>query len=64
MRDLAWRMGELIADHAGLSTLGAEAVASGQALEARLLVSSRNVGPGIQRCCEAIGVHHSVVALT
>jgi hypothetical protein len=62
MRQLAWRMGELIARHAGLSTLGAEVVASGQALDAQVLVSSRNVGPGIQRCCEAVGVRHSVVA--
>jgi hypothetical protein len=62
MRQLAWRMGELIASHAGLSTLGAEVVASGQALDAQVLVSSRNVGPGIRRCCEAVGVRHSIVA--
>ena len=61
MRELAWRIGELIAGHAGLSTLGAEAVASGLVLDARVLVSSRNVGPGIQRCCEAVGLRHDIV---
>lgn len=62
MRRLAWRMGELIAGHAGLSALGAEAVASALSLDAQVLVSSRTVGPGIQRCCEAVGVDHSVLA--
>lgn len=56
MRDLAWHMGELIADHQGLSTLGAEAVAAAVALDGRLLVSSRDDGPGIRRCCEPLGV--------
>ena len=58
MRELAWRMGELIAGHAGLSALGAEAVASALTIEASVLVSSRNVGPGIRRACEAVGVRH------
>ena len=62
MRRLAWRMGGLMAGHAGLSALGAEAVASALALDGQVLVSSRNVGPGIQRCCEAVGVSHSIVA--
>lgn len=62
MRHLAWRMGELIAGHVGLSTLGAEAVASALSLDGQLLVSSRNVGPGIQRCCESVGVTHSILA--
>ena len=61
MRQLAWQMGELIHAHGGLSSLGAEAVASALTLDARVLVSSRNVGPGIQRCCAAIGVRHSIL---
>ena len=62
MRQLAWQMGELIRAHGGLSSLGAEAVASALTLDARVLVSSRNVGPGIERCCEAVGVDHVTVA--
>lgn len=61
MRDLAWRMGELIADHQGLSTLGAEAVAAAEALEARIIVSARDDGPGIRRCCERLGVGYDSV---
>ncbi len=61
MRDLAWPMGELIADHQGLSTLGAEAVAAAVALHGRLLVSSRDDGPGIRRCCESLGVGYSAL---
>jgi hypothetical protein len=56
MRDLAWRIGVLVADHRGLSTLGAEAVAAAIALNARLLVSARDDGPGIRACCEALRV--------
>lgn len=58
MRDLAWSMGELIADHSGLSTLGAEAVAAAMTLEGRLLVSSRDDGPGIRRCCTALRIRY------
>lgn len=46
MRDLAWRMGVLIAEQNGLSTLGVEAVAAAEALGARVLVSSRDDSPG------------------
>jgi len=53
MRQLAWQMGELIRAHV---------VASALTLDARVLVSSRNVGPGIERCCEAVGVDHVTVA--
>ena len=56
MRELAWRMGELTTDHNGLSTLGAEAVAAALELDAHLLVSSRDDGPGIRRCCATLGV--------
>lgn len=56
MRDLAWRMGELIVDHLGLSLLGAEAVAAAAAVDGSLLVSARDDGPGIRRCCGSLGI--------
>jgi hypothetical protein len=56
MRQLAWKIGELVADHNGLSTLGAEAVAAALNLDARVLVSARDDGPGIRRCCSTVGV--------
>jgi hypothetical protein len=62
MRDLAWRMGVLIADHRGLSTLGAEAVAAAVALQSRIMVSARDDGPGIRRCCESLGVGYEALA--
>lgn len=48
MRDLAWTMGELVADYRGLSTLGAEAVAAAAHLDGRILVSERDDGPGVR----------------
>ena len=62
MRGLAWRMGELIADHQGLSTLGAEAVAAALVTNGRLLVSARDDGPGIGACCDALGVSYESLA--
>ena len=62
MRDLAWRMGELIADHRGLSTLGAEAVGAAIAMKGRILVSARDHGPGIRSCCSAVGVSYETLA--
>lgn len=56
MRELAWRMGVLAAEHTGLSALGAEAVGAAEALRARILVSSRDDGPGIRACCNTLGV--------
>lgn len=50
MRNLAWNMGLLIAAYDGLSTLGAEAVAAATELDADLLVSARDDGPGIRAC--------------
>src|SRR5271155_4495808 len=41
MRELAWRMGVLLSERSGLSTLGSEAVAAAEALNGRILVSSR-----------------------
>ena len=61
MRKLAWPMGKLASDHRGLSMLGAEAVSASVALHARLLVSSRDDGPGIRACCEAIGVTYDAL---
>jgi hypothetical protein len=61
MRDLAWTMAELGADHDGLSSLGAEVVAAALALQARVLVSARDDGPGIRRCCEALGVAYDAL---
>ncbi len=61
MRRLAWPMGELVADHRGLSTLGAEAVAAAIELEARLLVSALDDGPGIRRCSNRLGVRYDAL---
>lgn len=58
MRKLAWTMGELIARHQGLSMLGAEAVAAAVELDGRLLVSARDDGPGVRRCCGELGVRY------
>lgn len=61
MRDLAWTMGELIADHRGLSTLGAEAVAAATRVEGRILASARDDGPGIRACCAHLGIRYDVL---
>lgn len=53
MRELAWQMGLLVAQHSGLSTLGSEAVAAAEALGAIVLVSARDDSPGIRRSCAA-----------
>ena len=62
MRDLAWHMGELVAHHRGLSTLGAEAVAAAMSMTGRLLVSARDDGPGIRRSCDLLGIDYSTLA--
>ena len=62
MRDLAWRMGQLIAGHRGLSTLGSEAVAAAEYLGARVLVSSRDESPGIRDACRSLQLRHTVLA--
>lgn len=61
MRDLAWRMGVLVSEHSGLSTLGSEAVAAAEALDARVLASSRDDCPGIRLSCERLGIRYSTV---
>ncbi|HZJ27687.1 MAG TPA: hypothetical protein VFF40_11870 [Acidimicrobiia bacterium] len=61
MHELAWTMGELVADFSGLSTLGAEAVAATRELDARLLVSARDDGPGIRQCCVDLGIGYETL---
>lgn len=61
MRDLAWRMGVLVSERTGLSTLGSEAVAAAEMLGARLLASSRDDSPGIRLTCEQLGIRYSTV---
>ena len=61
MRELAWRMGLLIAEQGGLSTLGAEAVAAAEALPARVLASSRGDSPGIRGACRRLGIRYSTI---
>ena len=62
MRDLAWRMGQLIGEHRGLSTLSAEAVAAAEYLDARLLVSSRDESPGMRDACRSLQLRHATLA--
>lgn len=61
MRDLAWRMGVLVSERTGLSTLGSEVVAAAEALGARVLASSRDDSPGIRLTCEQLGIRYSTV---
>jgi hypothetical protein len=56
MRDLAWRMGVLLSEGARLSTLGLEAVAGAEFLNARLLVSDLADVPEMSRCCARLGI--------
>lgn len=61
MQQLAWQMGQMVHAHTGLSTLGAEAIAAALQLPARLLVSSRDDGPGIRRACSVLDIKYSTV---
>ena len=61
MRYLAWRMGMLIAEQTGLSTLGAEAVAAAEVLTARVLASSRDDSPGVRASCRRLGIKYSTI---
>jgi hypothetical protein len=58
MRELAWRMGVLISEGLGSSTLGAEVVAATEVLNARVLASSRDDSPGVRRCCHRLGIQY------
>ena len=62
MRELAWRMGLLVSERTGLSTLGSEAVAAAEVLGARVLASSRDDSPGIRLTCEQFGIRYSTLA--
>jgi hypothetical protein len=61
MRELAWRMGQLISQHSGLSALGSEAVAAAETLNARLLVSSRDESPGIRNACTTLRLRYTTL---
>lgn len=61
MRELAWRMGILVGEQSGLSTLGSEAVAAAEALGARMLASSRDDSPGIRQCCKRLRIPYATV---
>lgn len=61
MRDLAWRMGQLVAQHHGLSTLSSEAVAAAEHLGARVLVSSRDESPGMRAACKSLQLRYATL---
>jgi hypothetical protein len=61
MRQLAWRMGVLVSIQTGLSTLGSEAVAAAELLDARVLTSSRDDSPGIRSCCGRLGISYQAI---
>jgi hypothetical protein len=61
MRTLAWRMGELMSHGGGLSTLGAEAIAAAEELEARMVVSDRDLSPAMLAGCQRLGISFSIV---
>jgi len=62
IRALVWRMGQLVAEHRGLSTLGPEPVAAAEYLDARVLVSSRDVSPGVRDACRSLHLRHATLA--
>ena len=62
MVSLAWRMGELMRDYRGLSTLGAEAVAAAESTRGQMLVSGRDDGPGIRSACHALGIRYTALS--
>jgi hypothetical protein len=60
MRTLAYRMAEIAGDYR-LSTLGAEAVAAAEHLDAPLYVWSGDDGPGIRAAMEALGPQYRTI---
>jgi len=60
MRSLAFRMASIAEDHR-VSTLGAEAVAAAEALEAKLAVWDGDDGPRIRAAADATGVQYLTV---
>jgi len=61
MGELAWRMGVLVSEYSRLSTLGSEAVAAAEALDATVVVSARDDSPGIRRCCDSLGITYKTL---
>ena len=61
LRELAWRMGILVSEQTGLSTLGSEAVAAAELLQGRVLASSRDDSPGIRQCCGRLAIGYATV---
>ena len=61
MQALAYRMAELTSNHR-LSTLGAEAVAAAEYLQATLLVWDGDDGPGIRGAMTDLGLAYQTVA--
>jgi hypothetical protein len=62
MRLIGYRMAELAADER-ISTLGAEAVAAAEHLDASLCVWEGDDGPGIRRAAQTAGVTYRTVTL-
>ncbi len=62
MRQLAWRMGTLVFEQSGLSTLGSESVAAAELLAARILASDRDDSPGIRFACDRLGILYGTVS--
>ena len=60
MRTLAYRMAELVGLYR-VSTLGAEAVAAAESLDAPLWVWSGDDGPGIRRAMAALGQDYRTI---
>ena len=60
MRVLAYRMAELAGAHR-ISTLGAEAIAAAESLDAPLCVWSGDDGPGIRAAMEALGRDYRII---
>lgn len=61
MIEITFRMGEIANTHR-VSTLGAEAIAAAEQLEATLCVWSGDDGPGIRAAAEATGLEYVTIA--
>ncbi len=61
MSALAYRMAEIAAAH-GVSTLGAEAAAAAEHLDAALYVWEGDDGPGIRKAVGSVGAPYRTVA--
>lgn len=61
IRSIAYRMAEIVADHR-VSTLGAEAVAAAEHLQAPLCVWEGDDGPAIRAASAAVGAPYRTIA--